>query len=75
MLVPNSTTSATLGKATISDEQMAQHEGLVRWVVRQQWLGGLPFDDALHEGRLGLWSALCRYDPQREMERDATRHR
>lgn len=65
MLVPNSTTPAALRKATISDEQMAQHEGLVRWVVRQQWLGGLPFDDALHEGRLGLWSALCRYDPQR----------
>lgn len=48
-----------------SAQRMAQHEGLVRWVVRQQWLGGLPFDDALHEGRLGLWAALCRYDPQR----------
>lgn len=46
-------------------QRMAQHEGLVRWVVRQQWLGGLPFDDALHEGRLGLWSALRRYDPLR----------
>lgn len=44
---------------------MAQHEGLVHWVVRQQWLGDLPFEDALHEGRLGLWSALQHYDPQR----------
>lgn len=61
----NSTTSTPLKKATISAEQMVQHEGLVRWVVRQQWLGGMPFDDALHEGRLGLWSALRRYDPQR----------
>jgi len=49
----------------ISSEQMAQHEGLVRWVVRQQWLGDLPFRDALHEGRLGLWAALQRYDPRR----------
>lgn len=44
-------------------QQLAAHEGLVRWVVRQQWLGGLPFDDALHEGRLGLWRALEGYDP------------
>ena len=49
----------------ISSEQMAQHEGLVRWVVRQQWLGDLPFRDALHEGRLGLWAALQHYDPLR----------
>jgi len=44
---------------------MAGHEGLVRWVVRRQWLAGLPFEDALHEGRIGLWSALRHYDPQR----------
>jgi len=49
----------------VSSEQMAQHEGLVRWVVRQQWLGDLPFRDALHEGRLGLWAALQHYDAQR----------
>ena len=46
-------------------KQMGQHEGLVRWVVRQQRLLGLPFDDALHEGRIGLWRALLRYDPCR----------
>ena len=49
----------------ITSEQMVQHEGLVRWVVRQQWLGDLPFRDALHEGRLGLWAALQHYDPGR----------
>jgi RNA polymerase sigma factor (sigma-70 family) len=46
-------------------QQMAQHERLVHWVVRRQWLGALSFQDALHEGRIGLWSALCHYDPQR----------
>jgi len=51
--------------AVVSSEQIAAHEGLVRWVVRRQWLGGLPFDDALHEGRIGLWSALRHYDPRR----------
>lgn len=44
---------------------MAQHEGLVRWVVRRQRLCGLPFDDALHEGRIALWRALLHYDPSR----------
>lgn len=44
---------------------LAQHEGLVRWVVRRQYLGALSFADALHEGRIGLWQALRHYDPAR----------
>ena len=45
--------------------QLAEHEGLVRWVVRRQWRGELSEADARHEGRLGLWRALQRYDPGR----------
>ena len=45
--------------------QMARHEDLVCWVVRQQWRGPLSFADALHAGRIGLWHALCGYDPTR----------
>jgi RNA polymerase sigma factor (sigma-70 family) len=44
---------------------LAAHEGLVRWVVRQQWRGALAFEDAVHAGRIGLWQALRRYDPTR----------
>jgi RNA polymerase sigma factor (sigma-70 family) len=47
------------------DAELARHERLVQWVVRRQWLGSLSFRDALHEGRIGLWAALCHYDPQR----------
>lgn len=47
------------------DAQLAAHEGLVRLVVRRQQRGALSFADALHEGRLGLWRALLRYDQQR----------
>ena len=47
------------------DERLAAHEGLVRLVVRRQQRGRLPFADALHEGRLGLWRALLGYDPER----------
>jgi RNA polymerase sigma factor (sigma-70 family) len=46
-------------------EQLAAHEGLVRWVVRRQWRGALSAADALHAGRLGLWQALAHYDPGR----------
>jgi len=44
---------------------MAEHEGLVGWVLRRQWRGSLSFGDALHEGRLGLWAAVRGYDPGR----------
>jgi RNA polymerase sigma factor (sigma-70 family) len=44
---------------------MAEHDGLVCWVVRRQRLRGLPFEDAVHEGRIGLWRAIQGYDPGR----------
>jgi RNA polymerase sigma factor (sigma-70 family) len=44
---------------------LAAHEGLVRWVVRQQWRGALAWEEALQAGRIGLWQALRRYDPTR----------
>lgn len=44
---------------------MAQHERLVHWAVRRQWLGDLSYADAVHAGRIGLWRALRRYDPAR----------
>ena len=44
---------------------LAQHEGLVRWVVRRQRLGPLAYADAVHEGRIGLWQAIRHYDPAR----------
>ena len=60
-----STTMAPPWGAAISAESLARHEGLVRWVVRRQYLGDLAFADALQEGRLGLWRALAGYDPSR----------
>ena len=49
------------------EDQVAAHEGLVRWVVRRQRRGGLSFADALHAGRVGLWRALLGYDAERGM--------
>jgi RNA polymerase sigma factor (sigma-70 family) len=44
-------------------QAMAEHEGLVHWVVRRQWSGGLGYNEALQLGRIGLWKALQHYDP------------
>lgn len=60
-----STRGPTALKAGGVEAAMAEHEGLVRLVVRRQQRGGLAFADALHEGRLGLWRALLGYDGER----------
>jgi len=44
---------------------MTAHDGLVHAVVRRQFLGRLPFAEALQAGRIGLWRAIVGYDSQR----------
>lgn len=44
---------------------LARHEGLVRYVVRNQIWGGVPEDDLLQVGRMALWRAIEGYDPKR----------
>jgi RNA polymerase sigma factor (sigma-70 family) len=44
---------------------MDRHDGLVRAVVRQQYLGALPFGEALQAGRIGLWRAIVGFDTRR----------
>ena|GEM_PF-3489433 len=46
-------------------QALAEHEGLVHWVVRRQWRGSLSYEEALHIGRIALWQALRHYDPRR----------
>jgi RNA polymerase sigma factor (sigma-70 family) len=47
------------------DRHIEEHENLVHWVVHRQWLGPLPYLDAVQAGRIGLWRALRHYDPER----------
>jgi len=47
------------------EHALAEHEGLVHWVVRRQWRGSLFYEEALHTGRIALWQALRHYDPRR----------
>jgi len=44
---------------------MRRHEKLVHAVVHQQWCGGWRYADIVHEGRVGLWRAILKYDPAR----------
>lgn len=44
---------------------MVLHEGLVHYAGNRQNLCGLPYEEALQAGRLGLWRAILGYDPQR----------
>src|SRR3990172_5287243 len=53
--------SGEVGLAT----EMAKHERLVRWEVSQCRLSGMPFEDAVQEGRIGLSRALRGYDAAR----------
>lgn len=46
-------------------QALAEHEGLVHWVVHRQCLGGLRYVEAVQAGRIALWRALQGYDPQR----------
>ena len=51
--------------ATDLNQAIERHEKLVGWVARRQWTGGLPYADLLQVGRIGLWHALQRFDPER----------
>jgi RNA polymerase sigma factor (sigma-70 family) len=43
---------------------MRRHEKLVHAVVRKQWCGGWRYTDIVHAGRIGLWRAIFKYDPE-----------
>jgi RNA polymerase sporulation-specific sigma factor len=57
--------SAQAGSPESLDRLLRQHEGLVRLIVAHQQLCGLPFEEGLQAGRIGLWRAIAGYDPQR----------
>ena len=56
---------AQAGCRTSLNQLMHQHDGLVQAVVRKQYLGDLPFAEALQAGRIGLWQAILGFDTQR----------
>lgn len=45
---------------------LLRHEGLVHLVVQRQWLCTMPYEEAIQEGRRGLWRAILGFDPGRK---------
>jgi len=43
---------------------MSGHEGLVHAVIHEQYLYGLPYEEALQAGRSALWRAIMGYEPK-----------
>jgi RNA polymerase sigma factor (sigma-70 family) len=59
---------ALFGQAQAGDQPslevlMRRHERLVHAVVHAQWSAGWRYVDIVHEGRIGLWQAILKYDP------------
>jgi RNA polymerase sigma factor (sigma-70 family) len=44
---------------------MQAHDGLVYYIVRQQEIGGVEFQELVQEGRIALWQSILHFDPGR----------
>lgn len=44
---------------------LEEHVGLVHACIHYLEIGGVPYGEAVEEGRIGLWRAILRYDPSR----------
>lgn len=60
--------AARRGDRGARDRLVVAHLGLVREVAARYRGAGLPFDDLVQEGSLGLLEAIDRYDPYRGAE-------
>ncbi len=61
---PRPLSDVDLGRATL-DDVVEQNRGFVVTIARQYRRSGLPLDDLLSAGHLGLIEAARRYDPSR----------
>lgn len=44
---------------------LQQHGGLVALIEHRQWPGEAEYADLIQEGRIGVWLAILRYEPER----------
>ncbi len=56
---------AQTGDRESLEDLMRQHDGLVHLIIRRQSGGELSYSEVLHEGRIGLWRAILRFDLER----------
>jgi RNA polymerase sigma factor (sigma-70 family) len=63
--------AASRGDRGARERLVVGHLGLVRAIASRYRDLGMPFDDLVQEGSLGLLEAIDRYDPSRQPEFDA----
>jgi RNA polymerase sigma factor (sigma-70 family) len=56
---------AQAGCSACLERLLQQHEALIHFIVRRQWPGEADYTDLIQEGRIGLWLAILRFDPER----------
>ena len=44
---------------------LLENDGLVYFIVRQQEIGGVEFQELVQEGRIALWQSILHFDPGR----------
>ncbi len=44
---------------------MQEHAGLVHYLVHQQEIGGVEYQDLIQEGQIALWQSILHFDPGR----------
>ena len=58
---------AQAGCERCMEDLLEKHVGLIHACVRYLEIGGVPYMEAVEEGRIGLWRAILRYDPTRQV--------
>jgi len=56
---------AQAGCKACLDSLLHHHEPLIHFIVRRQYQGRADYADLIQEGRIGLWLAILRYEPER----------
>ena len=46
---------------------LEEHIGLVHACIQYAEIGGVPYGEAVEEGRIGLWRAILHYEPSRQV--------
>lgn len=62
---PDQLEHAQAGCSNCLDHLLDKNDGLVHWVIRHSRSDPLSYEEALQAGRIGLWKALLRFDPDR----------